>query len=392
MQSNSLSQLEMLLGEPMETTLERERTAFDRAAAPFERSIVIFGAGNLGQQVLAGLRGAGIEPLAFADNNKALWGREVAGLSVLPPDAAAERYAESAVFVVTVWNPNLPAGIRTILEQLRQLGCHRVVPFVTLFWKYPERFLPYYLFDLPSKLVGQAAHVRGVYGLLSDDASRELFVRQVQFRLTGDFLCLPPPAARPEYFAPDFYRLGQDECFVDCGAFDGDTICAFLERTKGAFRRVIAFECDPVNYCALTSLDGIEQRLRERIFVHRAAVGATDGKVRFSATGSTNASVSSTGEIEVDCATLDRALAGERPTFIKMDIEGAELDALRGAETLIRQHKPLLAICVYHVQDHLWRIPLFIHDLYPGYRIFMQEYFPDGLELVCFAVPETHWP
>ncbi len=389
MQSNSLSQLEMLLGEPMETTLERERTAFDRAAAPFERSIVIFGAGNLGQQVLAGLRGAGIEPLAFADNNKALWGREVAGLGVLPPDAAAERYAESAVFVVTVWNPNLPAGIRTILEQLRQLGCHRVVPFVTLFWKYHHTFLPFYPFDLPSRLTEHRFQLREVHALMADEVSRDLFVRQLRLRLRGDFLCLPMPDAEPQYFPNDIYRPLADECFIDCGAFEGDTIRAFARRTDGRFRKVIAFESDPKNFQAASNAVSSAPDLRGRVEVHPLAVSASEGKVRFSGTGAGNASISEAGDMHVQCIALDEFLSGEQPTLLKMDIEGAELDALEGACALIRNASPVLAVCVYHTPEHIWRIPLRLHQLQPAYRLFLRAYCADGLDLVCYAVPDS---
>ena len=45
-----------------------------------------------------------------------------------------------------------------------------------------------------------------------------------------------------------------------------------------------------------------------------------------------------------------------------MDIEGAELDALNGAKATIRKHLPKLAVCLYHVQEHLWEIPLKIND------------------------------
>ena len=70
-----------------------------------------------------------------------------------------------------------------------------------------------------------------------------------------------------------------------------------------------------------------------------------------------------------------------------MDIEGAELDALEGARRSIQTHRPILSICVYHKQDDLWRIPLFIHALVEDYRLFLRPHEVDGKELVCYAVP-----
>jgi hypothetical protein len=76
------------------------------------------------------------------------------------------------------------------------------------------------------------------------------------------------------------------------------------------------------------------------------------------------------------------------PTFIKMDIEGAEMDALRGARETIQKHKPILSICVYHRQDDLWRVPLLIESMAEGYRFYLRPHDVDGWQLVCYAVPE----
>jgi hypothetical protein len=85
---------------------------------------------------------------------------------------------------------------------------------------------------------------------------------------------------------------------------------------------------------------------------------------------------------------LDDLLAGSRPTYIKMDIEGAEPDALAGAQRTIRQHRPVLSICVYHTQYHLWSIPLLVHELAPDYRLFLRPHDADGWDSVCYAIPE----
>jgi FkbM family methyltransferase len=387
--TSPLHELEALLGESLNTVIERERNAFDRAAAPFSDSVVIFGAGGLGRRVVGGLRNAGIQPLAFADNNQALWGRVVDGLDVLPPEAAAERFGDRAAFVVAVWNPALPVGIRALIEQLSRAGCRNVIPFLPLFWKYPGTFLPNYLFDLPSRLMEHGAELREAYALLADDVSRDMFVRQLRFRLRGDFFCLPIPDAEPQYFPVGIYRPLPEECFIDCGAFDGDTIRAFARRTEGRFRKAIAFESDPENFRALAADVASEPTLRGRVEVHPLAVAAAQGKVRFSGTGAGNASISESGDIEVDSIALDEFLSVERPTLLKMDIEGAELDALEGSAGLIREASPVLAICLYHSPQHLWRIPLRLCELQPAYRFFLRAYCADGLDLVCYAVPES---
>ncbi len=73
--------------------------------------------------------------------------------------------------------------------------------------------------------------------------------------------------------------------------------------------------------------------------------------------------------------------------MIKMDIEGAEPEALCGAEKIIRRHAPVLAISVYHQVDHLWTIPLWISKACPGYSFFLRHHSDFAGETVCYAVP-----
>jgi len=70
-----------------------------------------------------------------------------------------------------------------------------------------------------------------------------------------------------------------------------------------------------------------------------------------------------------------------------MDIEGAELDALKGARQLIAEHRPVLAICAYHLQSHLWQVPLLIQSISDSYRFFLRQQASDGWDLVCYAIP-----
>jgi hypothetical protein len=92
--------------------------------------------------------------------------------------------------------------------------------------------------------------------------------------------------------------------------------------------------------------------------------------------------------VVVDCVALDEALSDCRPTYIKMDIEGSELEAVIGAGGIIKASQPVLAICVYHQQDHLWRIPAALADLTDEYQYYLRPHLLEVLDLVCYAVPE----
>ena len=83
---------------------------------------------------------------------------------------------------------------------------------------------------------------------------------------------------------------------------------------------------------------------------------------------------------------LDKVLFGKKVTFIKMDIEGAEMHALRGAEKIIKENLPTLAICTYHRATDLWEIPFYIKQLSPQYAIYFRHHEHSDHETVCYAL------
>ncbi len=386
-QPSQKNQLEELLSEPVASVMRREQSTFDKLVAPFNKSLVLFGAGGLGRKTLAGLRQVGIEPLAFTDNNPLLWESTVEGVPVLSPQVAAQEFANSAAFIVSIWRGEGTDRMPERQQQLLDLGCVKVIPFGYLFWKYPDIFLPHYACDLPHKLYKQANDVLGAYLLWADPASRREYLAQLRWRMLLDFDGLPSPVIHEIYFPDDLVINLPNEVFIDCGAFDGDTIRSFIKRRGTAFSKILAFEPDPINFLVLQQyVTALPRTQQERITAYQLAVGARQEKVRFTATGNEAASVGS-GPLEINCAALDEILVDYPPTYIKMDIEGSELDAIRGARRTIEKSLPVLAVCVYHRQDHLWQIPLLIHSISDQYRFFLRPHLMEVWDLVCYAVP-----
>jgi FkbM family methyltransferase len=373
-----------LFGEGVMGAVAREQSAFDRVVGRPNRPLVLFGAGGLGRKTLNALRLCSIEPNAFADSNPQLWGQTVDRLPVLSPADAAQRYGEDGTIVITIWNHRATDRMPRRVEYLQSLGCRTVVTFLPLFWKFPELLLPHYPADLPHHVHEQATDVVAMSDYWSDDTSRQEYLAQVAWRLHGDFAVLPDPVAGRTNFPPGLFLLSPSEVFVDCGAYDGDTVLSFLEESNKTFKRISAFEPDPANFSQLQATISVLPE-RDRITLHQAATGAAEGRVRFSPDQG-QASAVGAGDLEVPCVAIDTALDGVVPTLIKMDIEGAELDALAGARRTIERHMPILAISCYHRQDHLWKIPLLIRSYNPEYSFFLRPH-GECWDLVCYAVP-----
>ena len=370
---------------------QAETREFDRLSGG--RPIVLMGAGGLGRRTLTGLRRHGVEPLAFVDNGPGKHGTTLDGVRVLSAAAAAHEFGRKAAFVVTIWGAHRPHRFAHSRDQLRDLGCDIVFPFPPLFWKYADALLPFYLQDLPSRVLQQREDVRRAFDVWEDAASRAEYVAQVRFRLDADFDGLPHPVGHPQYFPPDLFAWSSDEWIVDGGAYDGDTVRALSTIHGNRFGHLLAVEPDPANFAKLTAVvNELPPEVRARVECRQAALGAEARTLYIDPTG-TAASATSTepsaGTVAVQAETIDALVGRNRPTFIKLDIEGFEIDALRGARETIRQHGPVLAVCVYHLQDHLWKIPLMLRGWRDDYALFLRPHNEEGWDLVCYAVPRS---
>lgn len=178
-----------------------------------------------------------------------------------------------------------------------------------------------------------------------------------------------------QYFPEDLIRMSEEEVFVDCGAYTGDTLEAFLKRTNG-FIKYYALEPDGRYF------DELRSKMTDHV-VH-IPICAWDKKecLHFSVEKACGEIVTEGNEMEDRVEKLwadkvDNLIDHtDRVTFIKMDIEGAELPALRGAQKIIKKDKPKLAICVYHKREDLITIPQYIKSIVPEYSFYLRGILP----------------
>ncbi len=391
---SGLETLAPLLAESRAQVLRREVELVRRVTAPGAPSVIIFGAGFLGRRLRAALADVGAPPVAFADNDPRLWGSCVDGTPAISPAEAAARYGPEGLFIVAAWNPG--HAFAGTARHLRAGGCRAVVSWIPLAWGLTAaELLPHYAAGYPSSVLAAAADVARVASMWADSASTDEFVRQTRWRLSGDFADLADPMP-DQYFPPDLLTLRPNEAFVDCGAFDGDTLREVVARCPG-FGSVVAFEPDATNFESLERCVAKLGKRGGRVGLHRAATDRRSGVRRFGGAGTSGALVDApagavigddAGRGSVLCVSLDEVLDDVPVTFIKIDVEGGEADTLRGAERLLRERRPVIAVSAYHHQADLWELPALLAELTEGdYHFHLRAHGPDAWECVLYGIP-----
>ena len=183
-----------------------------------------------------------------------------------------------------------------------------------------------------------------------------------------------------QYF--DVFSPRDDEVLIDAGAYDGATAIQFLEWGRGRVKHVYSFEFDPENAAKC------EEKLKpyaDKVTVVSKGTWDKDEVVRVNLTGNAGSSVGRAGDTAAYLTSIDNVVKDERVTFIKMDVEGAELKSLAGARNTIIKNHPRLAICVYHKYSDIYEIPGYILSLVPEYKFYLRHYSSRDWETVLYA-------
>jgi FkbM family methyltransferase len=385
MKQQIISDLQALIDSFASKILSTEQLETE---SPHWDSLVLFGCGMQGRKTLAGLREVGIEPLAFVDNNPKLCGVKVEGLEVVPPELAALRFPHAA-YIMTIWSDRLGHPLGEVRTQMSNFGVSSVFSFTALSRIFPETFLPDFFMDKPEKLLSSLDDIKNTAEIWEDQYSLEEYIAQIKLRMTLDLEAVTRVTDYRAYFPRDLFTLSTEkEVFVDCGAFDGDTLKDFLKEVDSKFKKFIAVEPDVINYQRFRDLVHREyQTHSSKILPFNLAVGERRSIVRFTDSGSTESRIDDSGNIEVECRSLDELLENDQPTYIKMDIEGSERAALIGARKTIFRSRPVLAVSAYHNPADLWEIPLLISKMVSDYVYYLRPEKRAGWDLICYAVP-----
>jgi FkbM family methyltransferase len=276
------------------------------------------------------------------------------------------------------------------------------------------------------ELLNQPHRFQEAYDALEDDLSRRVFLWCIQYRIAGYLFqgrekaeeLYPPVIGRAEWrrmakkgsalpeasleghldidlvenFVIDGYRLPgvceveAGDTVIDLGAFNGNSSIV-LSRHAGPSGKVLAFEPNPLTREMLArNLAAVDA---SNVEVIPAGVSDTPGELGFVQDGAASR-FDPTGDVRVPVVTIDNLVAErniERLDFLKLDIEGYEMPALRGAGRTIYEHRPKIAVAVYHLHRDLYEIQAFIKRLSPWYKFYLRHNYTIDAEIVLFCAP-----
>lgn len=337
------------------------------------RGVAIYGAGFLGTWAAQYLRSVGAIVNHFIDRDPQKNGTTIHGIKVvLPTDSVVSSY--STIYIAA------RHAVKEVMGAMADNNYNLI------------SFDGYYA----AKNYRRYAFVRDNY--FNDNKSIDTYNAILVAMLTGSVKSCRDVMEKDMYFGIPEFSGTFDEIYVDAGAFVGDTIERFIWENLGTFRHIYAFEPGLQQYLSL------QQRMirltKEWALGHdcvtavRAGLASEDGHMTYSflydsplrhgLTNENPENIKNDSE-SIEVYSLDSFLKGKGVTFIKADVEGMEMDLLRGAQETIRRYKPKMALCVYHYPSDLFEVAEFVQSLVPEYKFSLRQHAPIFGDFVLYC-------
>lgn len=246
-------------------------------------------------------------------------------------------------------------------------------------WKNMQRYEKFIIKRENMEVLGQPLHV---YNL--KELGHDINILTSYFGIFIDF-------DLEQYRYKNEVFVQEGDYVIDGGAYAGDTAVYFADLAKEN-GKVFSFEFMKENLELYNRNIGLNPKLKDRIELIKRPLGANSLN-KFYAVESGPGSYLTTNKpegfseeyttISIDDFVKENSI--EKIDFIKLDIEGAELETLRGAMETIKKHKPNIAVCLYHKLNDLWEIPKFLKEILPEYDLYLDHFTTMQWETVLFA-------
>ncbi|MBP3285043.1 MAG: FkbM family methyltransferase [Clostridia bacterium] len=346
------------------------------------RPIVLFGAGNKGEKALKLLQNFSIRPSCFCDNNIKLQGQLYCDLPVFSYDKVQKMYSDYTL-LLTATSKNA----EQMMRQLRDAGERNPIYHFCIPFKVDNTLLSY-------EEVCRTEAYDKVYDFFEDKLSKELFIKLLEYKVTGNGLPLLKYESGKSFFDEKLIPEQENHAYVDVGAYTGDTIMKFCEFCRGKYTSITAFELDKSNFAKLQRF--VEYSRLTDITLYNIGGWYEKSEITYYTlknAGFENANVFSGIEDKADrrqktmmeemhCLpkeetaivdAVDHVLAGERATIIKINALAADLEVLQGCKETIKKYKPVVIFDYGARPSHILEIPLLLKELRPDYKLVLRQ-------------------
>lgn len=324
-----------------------------------KRPIALYGMGDGADKVLDEFEKRGIRAAAVFASDGFVRGHSFRGFPVETLASVTDRLSADIVIVICFASQR-PELLRRFAEL--DAAFDVVAPDVPV--------VPGPVFDAEFARRNQSAMARA-YELMADGQSRQVFLDTVRFKLSGRLRYLFQSQTDKAEAFENLLCLGENEHFADLGAYTGDTIREFLHYTNGRYASITALEPDARSFRKLSAYAAEELRGQTRLV--QAGAWREDTTLPFAAKAGRQSRVARKG-VETQMRALDSVLDGAPCTYLKMDVEGAERQAIAGAEQTIRRYAPRLNLAAYHTSSDFFELPLMLHEINPDYRLYLRHH------------------
>lgn len=354
-----------------------------------DKPLVIYGAGNLGRMAKAYFDRLGIPVQFVVDANPSgarsdpFWrGTTILGAA----ECSGENHAGHLLAVCVATSPFFETH-----DQLVTRGWSDIVPFYDIAEAYRDRHPLSNGWFTGALDEHELQHIERMLSSWADNASRAHHLQFIAWHaLREDWLFDDAPVTTSNrYFIPEVSALLHErEAFLDVGAHDGEVVSRFMQHVESRFRTIWAIEPDRDNLSSLRRRIETMHLGDKTDDVH--AIGATVGANQESRSFFEGLGYASQlcayGQRTVDVTTLDQL--GLAPTFIKLHLEGAELEALNGAMNTVQTFRPIIAATSYHNNLGLWQLPEWLTANLPDYVFLMRLHGWCGTGSVIYCLPK----
>ncbi|MCM3135738.1 FkbM family methyltransferase [Paenibacillus polysaccharolyticus] len=370
------TKLKNLLDTPIDSLVAPQLINMVKDAVSSGKQIALYGAGEWGINWLNYFRESGVNVDFFVDAG--IGGANVMReeLPVFNPQGSVK---SNVLLLITpaVLNHNMEVQNK-FLDEMVQIGFNASDIY----------FIPFNVtraLEFSKECKTNSSRCIEVMSLLQDNLSKSNYYDFIESVLKLKALSVPWFDERWQYLASELFELTADDYVIDCGAYTGDTVIQFSSMYP-KLRGITAFEPAPETFEILR--DSIK-KVNIPVKALNKAVGDTCGSTFFYLSDDPlgHRITDNVSEVTIEVTTLDSELTDIVPTYIKMDVEGYELAALRGAQETIKKHRPILAVCLYHKGEDLYEIPLYLQNQLTDYHFFIRKYSKHPYELVLYAVP-----